>query len=682
MITQRTSATTSKDKNITFHLPPLILLSLSLVLYLSTLDNGFQPHELHGGDLITHQYAQVQARPSNAPGYPFYTMGGFLWFHTLHPLIAWLSPELPNPIPILSSYSTLWALLALLCLYVLTAHVCAQQGYHGWLIPWLATAFFTVTYFFWYYATTTEQYSSAVAHLLVIFYLYTKWRRSPPPNYLYLFLLAFFSGLSLSHMLTIALVVPPLVAVILFDAPFLLRDWRAMTGSILAAALPLVGYIYVYVRGASNPHWWGTGSWTTPEAWFWDFVSTSQGREELLWGFEPDRDFWGNGFPELIWHELSLPLLLLGLIGIALLRRHFAMLLYGTLALHLLFCWAYRYGNWYQVIIPAYPIVIIGVAACTSRLSVALHRAVGENAFLRPNWPHRALPFLPHICLLIALLWRIDSSLPAANSRNRPGDTALNSAAILLDQPIPTNAALFAGVDEALALQYLTTIWAIRDDLKVATTGEAAGLLMAGKCLFVHLPALPLFLSEQPSNLHANLHVDGVSPDWMAVSKVGSAGCTVDASDLLGISPSAAIDDISLHTYSVRTAPQGKPVLTVEAPAVDLTLYWDLPGGDWPEEWSISVRPQYNGAYYQPVDPADGTIIQYDRPGPVLVRLAHPLHTRGDHIVTDSYRLTLPNGSLLPTTAEVVIYRQAEGQFQNLAEIVLPLPSQDTKTTP
>ena len=55
--------------------------SLFAALYLFTLDDGLRPGELEGGDLITHQYAQVQGRPSNAPGYPLYTMGGWLWFH-------------------------------------------------------------------------------------------------------------------------------------------------------------------------------------------------------------------------------------------------------------------------------------------------------------------------------------------------------------------------------------------------------------------------------------------------------------------------------------------------------------------------------------------------------------------------------------------------------------------------
>jgi hypothetical protein len=136
------------------------LLVVFIIVYGATLDTGLQPYELHGGDLITHQYAQVQARPSNAPGYPLYTLGGWLWFHGWRALLAAGGP-LPNPLPILSSYSTLWALLALWLLYRVLCRLTAtpQRTGGNWPVAWLLTAFFGVTYFFWYYATTTEQYS-------------------------------------------------------------------------------------------------------------------------------------------------------------------------------------------------------------------------------------------------------------------------------------------------------------------------------------------------------------------------------------------------------------------------------------------------------------------------------------------------------------------------------------------
>jgi hypothetical protein len=68
-----------------------------------------------------------------------------------------------NPIPILSSYSTLWALIALALLYVLLLEVGAP-----WPVALLTGAFYGVTYFFWYYAVTTEQYTSSVAWTLVV----------------------------------------------------------------------------------------------------------------------------------------------------------------------------------------------------------------------------------------------------------------------------------------------------------------------------------------------------------------------------------------------------------------------------------------------------------------------------------------------------------------------------------
>ena len=144
----------------------IVLVLAALALYLLTLDNGLRPSELEGGDLITHQYAQVQARPSNAPGYPLYTLGGWAWFHGLRSLLG----QHANPTAILSAYSTLWALLALWLLYQLIVDLTGNWG-----IGLLLGAFYAVTYFFWYYAVSTEQYTSAVAQTLAIVLLAFRW---------------------------------------------------------------------------------------------------------------------------------------------------------------------------------------------------------------------------------------------------------------------------------------------------------------------------------------------------------------------------------------------------------------------------------------------------------------------------------------------------------------------------
>ena len=98
--------------------------------------------------------------------------------------------QLPNPIPLLSSYSTLWALVALALLYAILCRLTRSERHPAgnWRLAWLLTAFYGVTYFFWYYATTTEQYTSAIAQTLAIIYVYLLWQaavqqeaRSPHP---------------------------------------------------------------------------------------------------------------------------------------------------------------------------------------------------------------------------------------------------------------------------------------------------------------------------------------------------------------------------------------------------------------------------------------------------------------------------------------------------------------------
>jgi hypothetical protein len=656
------------------HLPALILIGCALLLYLLTLDNGLQPEELKGGDLITHQYAQVQARPGNAPGYPLYTMGGWLWFHTVRGVIQWAGNPLPNPIPILSSYSTLWALIALWLLYRILCHVTRTKTWPegDWPLAWLLTAFFAVTYFFWYYATTTEQYSSAVAQTLAIVYVYLLWRdkmgsgtegESPPPTPHSLrpvILLAFLSGLSLAHMLTVAFIVPPLVGVVLWEAPWLLRSAKGVAGAVVAAFLPLVSYLYVYLRGAAHPEWWGVGEWESAQAWFWDFVSTAQGREELGWGFEPGRAFFGNGFPELVWHELSLPILVIGLIGIALLGRKLATLLYGTLAIYLLFCWAYRYGNWYQVILPAYPLILIGAA-------VTIQRLTQPSAEMAQRWKLVSLVVRPLFLLgLVGLIsWRFVLSLPGADSRNRAEDTALAGAAQLIVQPLPAGASLFAEVQDALALDYLIHIWQVRPDLcpdlRVVSSPTAGDLLRRGEAVFSTWQAATTLQLELPDDLHPA--VQSASPDWIRFTM---------KPDEQAAGPSQLLNEpvtpgVNLAGYTLAATPAPIPAQEGWSPSFDITLYWRLTG-DWPEDLAISLRPSAGGAFF-PDPAAEDAILQQDRARPVHGLL----ETRGDdkeRIVADAYRL--PRADAMDGVT-VLLYRHTTSGFEDVARFDIPV---------
>lgn len=619
------------------------LLLAALLLYWLTLDNGLRPGELAGGDLITHQYAQVQGRPSNAPGYPLYTMGGWLWFHGLRPL---LSP-FANPTAILSTYSTLWALLALALLYRLIFENTAN-----WPASLLASAFYAVTYFFWYYAASTEQYTSAVAQTLAIVLLAFRWeapagrtgdlataRRTDR----LLLALAFLCGLSLAHLVTVAFIVPPLLWFILSRGrPDLLRRPRLVTQAIGLALLPLLSYAFVYIRGAQHPEWRGAGQWPDAWAWFWSFLSTRQGRDELTWRLQP---LWTAQFPGLIWQELTWIVLLGGLAGLLLLGRRRGLFLAGTLLIYLAFSFVDRLGNWYQVIMPAYALLVFSFAAAVDWLWRRLAKA-GRSGSAR-----RLIPGALAGGLILLIGLRLAWSLPQADQRDRPADTGLLAGqAILADEPA-TNAAVLGTFTETLSLRYLTEIWQERPDV-AAVSSETAGQLLASgqRPVYASGNALPIVWSE-------------VSPD----ARLSSAGATLIAvrpqpvtSLPPGVEPldRPVGDGLRLAGYEARLAP---------GTLLHLRLFWQ--GGDSVgHDWSVSLRPTQAG---QLIALPQGGIVQADLPHPVHGMYPMTSWLPGE-IVADDYFVALPAGQSADGV-QVVVYRPVEGGFDNLAVFDLPL---------
>ena len=428
----------------------MVLVLAALILYLLTLDNGLRPSELEGGDLITHQYAQVQARPSNAPGYPLYTLGGWAWFHGVRSLLG----QHAHPTAILSAYSTLWALLALWLLYQLIVDLTGNWG-----IGLLLGAFYTVTYFFWYYAVSTEQYASAVAQTLAIVLFAFRWEatqdradqegRAEPAGDGFLFALAFLAGLTLAHLVTVALIVPPLMWFVLSRRPDLMRRPRLVAGAIGLALLPLLSYAFVYVRGAQHPEWRGAGQWPNTWSWFVNFVSTRQGRGELTWSLKP---LWTSEYPLLVGQDLTWIVVTGGLLGLLFMGRRRGLFLGATLLLYAAFSFVDRLGNWYQVLMPAYAVLVVTFGVTVGRLWQAIERAA------RRRWQPVVLGLLI-VGLLALVTLRFDRSWPQANQRNRPDDTALVSGQkILADQP-ESGAAVLATSMQAQSLSYLTEIW-------------------------------------------------------------------------------------------------------------------------------------------------------------------------------------------------------------------------------
>ncbi|HEX9117931.1 MAG TPA: DUF2723 domain-containing protein [Anaerolineae bacterium] len=617
--------------------PGLVLVLAAAVLYLLTLQDGLQPYQLLGGDLITHQYAQVQGRFSNAPGYPLYTMGGWLWFHGLRGL---LGPG-ANPVPILSSYSTLWALVALWFLYLLILEVTDRGEGGNRPVALLTGAFYAVTYFFWYYAVTTEEYASAVAWTLAVFWLAFRWERTRQDRYL--LWISLLGGVALAHMLTLPLVIPPLLVFVLVLEPSLLRRPRLVAGAIGLALLPLVSYAYVYLAGAAHPEWRGVGQWSSNWDWFLSFVATKQGLSELTWSWTP---FFTAEFPSLIWRELTWPGLLAGLAGLALLKRSRALVIFAGLAVYLAFCWIDRMGNWFQVIMPAYALVVVGLAVAAdvlwrwSKPAAGASPAAGLAAALR-----RGTPALVLAALAALALYRGIASYPRAALRNRADATGLAPGwAILADAP-PAGAAVLATLPEDLALDYLINIWGMRPDLRTVTAPEARSVFATHAPLVVTAGFLPLAAAE----ISPQAHYSALGPAVVALSAtpvtVPPAGLTPRNEDFGG----------SLRLVGTR-------LLANRATGEQVALLaWQAePGLD--RDLSISVRLTRNG----------DEVVQLDHAAPVAGAYPTSGWTAGE-VVTDAYPFMLPPGPPPDGITIIVYYQEAGGKYINLRVARLPL---------
>ena len=592
----------------------IFFLLLAAGLYLATLDNGLRTADLEGGDLITHQYAQVQGRPSNAPGYPLYTMGGWLWFH------GWrlLAPT-ANPVLILSAYSTLWALLALALLFLLLYRF--SQG--NLIVTLGLSAFYAVSYFFWFYSVTTEQYTSAVLHTLLIVALLYAWEADPRDVYLYA--LAFVLGLGLAHMITVLFIGPGVLIFVLSRQPQLWRRWRLILKAAVLALLPLLSYIFIYVRGAQHPEWRGVGDWPNTWAWFLSFIATKQGQDELTWTLGSFTD----EFPSLIWGELTVLIIILGVVGWLVHSRRTAWLFGLTAVIYFGFCYIDRFGNWYQVIMPLYPLLVLGAGISFSRLW--------------RQYPARWWRFSLILLLLGLFVYRFALSVPRANQHNRPHDTGLAPGWLILADDPPAGAAIVTTVEEKLALDYLTLIWGQRSDVS-AVSAAAIPVLLHTRPLLVTQTAAAY--AAAASGLHLRYNAWGPTLLLAAPAHL----------------PALKLDDYTPVRQDLGDGLQWLGVrVRQDAAAGEWDVWVALSVQNSPQnDWSLSLRLLVDG----------NEVAQQDHAAPALGQSRTTLLRPGD-IVVDAFRFAVPAA---PQALRLILYRQlADGSFVNLSVVDVPL---------
>ena len=517
-----------------------------------------------------------------------------------------------------------------------------QNDNQRWPIAAAVTAFYGLTYFFWYYAVTTEQYTSAVAWTLAVVLLAFRWERERRDGYL--LALAFLMGVALAHMVTLLFIAPPLLWFVLRTEPKLVRRPRLLAGVTALALLPLLSYIYVYVRGAQHPEWRGVGQWASTGQWFFSFLSTRQGRGELTWSLKP---FLTKEFPALIWRELTWPGLIAGMVGIAAIGRRRAIMLYATLAIYLAFCWIDRLGNWFQVIMPAYALLVVGLGAGAGWL----WRRIGERgASGRGVRVARGAILLGLAALVI---YRGTVSYPRADSSHRAEDTGLQPGwAILADDP-PQGVAVLGTLGETLALNYLTEIWGVRPDVRSVTSAQAQNLLAEGALLAATEAALPLV----PAEVSPSAHYSALGRTLVALSAAPTVYLPQPGATPLGeLRP-------WLHDFGGELQLQAGRIGVDRATGETLALLIWQALAPPSQDWAVSVRLLQGGQ----------EIAQLDREHPVSGAYPTSRWAPGE-VVADAYPFALPPGAA-PDGIKILVYRKlADGNFVNLDAAQFPLP--------
>ncbi len=466
----------------------LIFAAIVFAVYLATLGD-----HVGRADTFEFQVVAPQLGIAHPTGYPFYILIGKLF--SLLPIGSMAFR--------VNLTSAVFATLAVIVIYGLIDSLSSDR-----LVAAIAAMSFAASAVFWSQAIVAEVYALNALFAAIIASLLVRVMTSQSPNLQSshaqstIYVLAFTSGLALTHHLTAVILIPAILLALLLAQPKLsLKSWLIAWACLLLGLTP---WLYIPLRWPAlhNGMAMSFGEWSA-----WIFGQRFGGALNLsLWN-DPTR--W-NIVTRIAFEQF-------GPIGLALTAAGLLVLFVKAwriaLIMLVIFTGYFFYGLVYNVpdvdvfIIPAFMMMAIWIGAAISFVvkgAAPLRFATEALCGGRGQGTHitRHLSLVTHYLLLPALLLPVTliaNNFPLVNQRGVDADLE-QWGRYVLSLPIPEHAAILVDSEKIAPLYYLQITEQIRPDLDIVVLGDEAlyrreldRRMAAGQAVYLarFLPNLP-----------------------------------------------------------------------------------------------------------------------------------------------------------------------------------------------
>jgi tetratricopeptide (TPR) repeat protein len=213
------------------HFLPILLFIVVLLTYVHNLSRG-----VYGGDTGDFIAASSVMGVAHPPGYPLYTMLGFLLTRI----------DIFTPAFMVGLVAAISSALSVLVFYFISLKLIKTK-----FIAFISSLFLAFNLLFWFYAEIAEVFSLNVLLSLVLIYLAMQFSEKKDKRLF--FLLSFFTGLSLTNHHTVVLIFPSILLIVFPQIISIVKNLKDVLISLFYFILGFSIYLYVFIASSFNP---------------------------------------------------------------------------------------------------------------------------------------------------------------------------------------------------------------------------------------------------------------------------------------------------------------------------------------------------------------------------------------------------------------------------------------------